>query len=49
MFARCAVLLVTIVLLSAPALAAAPPAKVTTVEGITEYRLANGLTRAAGP
>ncbi len=43
MFARGAVLLAAIVLLSAPALAATPPAKVATVEGITEYRLANGL------
>ena len=49
MFARRLVLLATIAFLSTPALAAAPPAKVTTVEGITEYRLANGLTVLLAP
>ena len=49
MFARCAVLLVTIALLSTSALADAPPTKVTTVEGITEYRLANGLRVLLAP
>ena len=49
MFARRAVLLVTIALLSTPALAAAPPAKVATVEGITEYKLANGLRVLLAP
>jgi len=48
MFARCAVLLMTIALLTLPALADAP-AKVTTVEGITEYRLANGLRVLLAP
>src|SRR5581483_146701 len=52
MFARG--VFVTIALLSVPALAAAPPAKappakVTTVEGITEYKLANGLTVLLAP
>ena len=49
MFARCAVLFVTIALLSIPALADAPPTKVTTVEGITEYKLANGLRVLLAP
>ena len=49
MFARRAVLLVTLALLSTPALAAPPPAKLTTVEGITEYRLANGLRVLLAP
>lgn len=39
----------TIALLAKPALADAPPAKVTTVEGITEYRLANGLRVLLAP
>ena len=43
MFARRVVLLVTVALLSTPALADTAPARLTTVEGITEYRLANGL------
>ena len=49
MFARRVILLVTIAFLSTPALAAPPPAKVTTVEGITEYRLANGLRVLLAP
>jgi zinc protease len=49
MFARCAVLLVAIALLSTPALAATPLAKLTTVEGITEYKLANGLRVLLAP
>jgi zinc protease len=49
MFARRIVLLVTIALLSTPALANTPLAKVTTVEGITEYKLANGLRVLLAP
>jgi zinc protease len=49
MFARCAVVLLTITLLSSPALAAPPPARIATVEGITEYRLANGLRVLLAP
>ena len=49
MFARGVVLFVTIAFLSAPALAAAPLAKVATVEGITQYKLANGLTLLLAP
>ena len=49
MFARRIVLFVITVLLATPALAAAPPVKVTTVEGITEYRLANGLRVLLAP
>ncbi|MGZ5928980.1 MAG: M16 family metallopeptidase [Rhizomicrobium sp.] len=54
MFARGVVLFVAIALSSASALAATPPAKVTavkvtTVEGITEYKLANGLTVLLAP
>ena len=49
MFARCAILLATIVCLSTPALADAPATKVMTVEGITEYRLANGLRVLLAP
>jgi len=53
MFARCAILLMTIALLTVPALAAPPakvaPSKVTAVEGITEYRLANGLRVLLAP
>ncbi|HWY65199.1 MAG TPA: insulinase family protein, partial [Rhizomicrobium sp.] len=49
MFARCVVLLVTTAFLSASALADTPPTKLTTVEGITEYRLANGLRVLLAP
>ena len=49
MLARCAVLLLTIAFLSTPALAATPPIKLTTVEGITEYKLANGLRVLLAP
>src|ERR1700677_992253 len=49
MFARRIVLLVTIALLSTPALANTPLAKVTTVEVITEYKLANGLRVLLAP
>ena len=43
MFARRFALLVTFALLSTPALADKSLTKLTTVEGITEYKLANGL------
>jgi zinc protease len=49
MFARRIVLFVTIALLSTSALANTPLAKVTTVEGITEYKLANGLRVLLAP
>jgi zinc protease len=49
MFARRVVLLMTVALLSTPALAGAPPIKLTTVEGITEYKLANGLRILLAP
>src|ERR1700728_459945 len=49
MFARRIVLLVTIALLSTPALANTPLAKVTTVEGISEYKLGNGLRVLLAP
>jgi zinc protease len=49
MFARRVVLFVISALLATPVLAAAPPVKVTTVEGITEYRLANGLRVLLAP
>ena len=49
MFARCVVLLVSTALLSTPALADTPPTKLTTVEGISEYKLANGLRVLLAP